>query len=162
MDDRLRDVCSACGFIHYQNPKMVVGCLPTWQDKVLMCKRAIEPQLGLWTLPAGYMENGESTLAGAQRETFEEAGATFSTAHLYRLFDIPYISQTYLFYRAELDSPDYSVGIESSDVRFFTQEDIPWESLAFPVVHDVLLEFFVDRKAGEFPIRTGLPTLRSK
>lgn len=158
MDDRLRDVCTACGTIHYSNPKVIVGSVPCWQDKVLLCTRAIEPQKGLWTLPAGFMENGESTLDGAKRETLEEAGASFSEGQLYRLFDIPHINQVYLFYLAELDSPDFSVGVESLEVKFFTEDEIPWDALAFPVIKDVLKEYFEDRQAGVFPVRTGLPT----
>lgn len=161
-DDRLRFVCDHCGIIHYQNPKIVVGSLPVWEDKVLLCKRAIEPQYGLWTLPAGFMENGESTLAGAERETFEEAGATFKNPHLYRLFDIPFINQVYLFYRAELVAPEFSPGVESLETRLFAEQEIPWEELAFPVIHDVLQEFFADRETGEFPVRAGLPTYRAK
>lgn len=161
-DDRLRFVCDHCGIIHYQNPKIVVGSLPVWEDKVLLCKRAIEPQYGLWTLPAGFMENGESTLDGAERETFEEAGAKFKNPVFYRLFDIPFIDQVYLFYRAELTVPEFSPGIESLEVRLFTEQEIPWSDLAFPVIHDVLQEYFADRKTGIFPVRSGLPTYRAK
>lgn len=161
-DDRLRYVCDHCGTIHYQNPKIVVGTLPVWEDKVLLCKRAIEPQYGLWTLPAGFMENGESTLAGAERETFEEAGATFANAHLYRLFDIPFINQVYLFYRVDMTSPEFSPGIESLEAGLFSEKEIPWDELAFPVIHDVLEEYFADRECGVFPVRTGLPTYRAK
>lgn len=161
MDDRLRYVCDHCGIIHYQNPKIVVGSLPVWQGKVLLCRRAIEPQYGLWTLPAGFMENGESTLAGAERETFEEAGAQINNSHLYRLFDIPFISQVYLFYRADLVGGVHSPGAESLETCLFEEADIPWHELAFPVIHDVLKEYFEDRKAGVFPVRTGLPVYRA-
>lgn len=157
MDDRLRYVCDHCGMIHYQNPNMVVGALITSGDKVLLCKRAIEPRHGYWTLPAGFMENGETTLAGAERETMEEAGAKMKNASLYRMFDIPYINQVYLFYRAELDGDNYAAGIESLEVALFEEKDIPWKDIAFPVVTDVLKEFYDDRKSGEFPVRTGLP-----
>lgn len=162
MDDRLRYVCEQCDTIHYQNPKVVVGTVPIWQDKILLCRRAIEPQYGLWTLPAGFMENGESTLEGARRETYEESGANFraSEASLYRLFDIPYINQVYLFYLAELDTPDFSAGIESLEVQFFTEDEIPWSELAFPVIHDTLKEYFEDRRNGNFIVRSGLPTFR--
>ena len=160
MDDRLRYVCDSCGMIHYENPKLVVGTLAYYQDKVLMCKRAIEPRLGFWTLPAGFMENGESSTDGAKRETWEEAGARYEDSSLYRLFDIPYINQVYLFYLAELEYPDYEAGIESLAVELMTEEEIPWDDLAFPVIHDVLREFFDDRKRGEFIVRTGLPKFR--
>ena len=161
-DDRLRFVCDHCGTIHYQNPKIVVGALPVWEGKVLLCKRAIEPQYGLWTLPAGFMENGEGTLAGAERETFEEAGATFTNAQFYRLFDIPFINQVYLFFLGEMTVPEFSPGIESLEARLFDEDEIPWNELAFPVIHDVLEEYFSDRKAGVFPVRFGLPTYRAK
>lgn len=157
MDDRLRAVCQSCQFIHYENPKIVVGTLTFYKDKVLLCQRAIEPQKGLWTLPAGYMENGESTVDGAKRETLEEAGAQVKNATIYRVFDIPYINQVYIFYLAESVAGDFSAGIESLDVGFFSEADVPWDSLAFPVMHDVLNEFFQDRKTGHFPVRVGLP-----
>ena len=140
---------------------MVVGSLSVWNDKVLLCKRAIEPQYGLWTLPAGFMENGETTLAGAERETMEEAGASFHNSKLYRLFDIPYINQVYLFYLADLKSADFASGVESLDTALFAEKDIPWDQLAFPVIHDILVEFFADRKTGHFPVRFGPPVNRS-
>lgn len=161
-DDRLRFVCGHCGIIHYQNPKIIVGTLPFWQDKVLLCRRAIEPQYGYWTLPAGFMENGEGTAAGAERETFEEAGAKVKNLSLYRLFDIPFINQVYLFYLAELITPDFSPGVESLDVCLFDEQDIPWQDLAFPVIHDVLVEYFADRNDKKFPVRFGLPNYRAK
>lgn len=161
-DDRLRYVCVNCNIVHYENPKVVVGSLPIWQDKILLCRRAIEPQLGLWTLPAGYMENGESTVDGAKRETFEEAGAQIVDATLYRLFDIPFINQVYLFYLARMPTSKHSPGIESLETRLFTEAEIPWQSLAFPVIHDVLKEYYADREKGEFPVRAGLPVYRAK
>lgn len=161
-DDRLRYMCDHCGIIHYINPKVVVGSIPVWGDKVLLCRRAIEPQLGLWTLPAGFMENGETTLAGAERETHEEAGADIINGRLYRLFDIPFISQVYLFYLADMASDAHSPGIESLETQLFAEHEIPWQELAFPVIHDVLREYFEDRKTGVFPVRTGLPLYRAK
>lgn len=161
-DDRLRYMCDACGIIHYINPKVVVGSLPVWQGKILLCRRAIEPQLGLWTLPAGFMENGETTLAGAERETFEEAGAEIINGRIYRIFDIPFISQVYMFYLAEMADEKHSPGIESLETQLFDEQDIPWQELAFPVIHDVLREYFEDRKEGVFPVRTGLPQYRAK
>jgi len=160
-DDRLRFMCNSCGIVHYENPKVVVGSIPVWQNKVLLCRRAIEPQYGLWTLPAGYMENGETTLAGAKRETHEEAGADIINTQLYRLFDIPFISQVYLFYLADMSSGKHSPGIESLETALFEEKDIPWQDLAFPVIHDVLQEYFEDRKKGVFPVRTGLPMYRA-
>lgn len=157
MDDRLRYVCESCHTIHYQNPNVIVGCLATWQGKILLCKRAIEPRIGKWTLPAGFMENGETTLEGAQRETLEEAGASFSEAKLYREFDIPSINQIYLFYLAELDSGKCQAGIESLEVGLFDEKDIPWGELAFPVMSDILKEYLVDQTNKNFPVRFGEP-----
>lgn len=157
MDDRLRAVCQSCKFIHYENPKVVVGTLTFYKDKVLLCQRAIEPQKGLWTLPAGYMENGETTLDGAKRETLEEAGAPVKNATIYRVFDIPYIDQVYIFYLAESIEGEFLAGIESLDAGFFKEDEVPWGSLAFPVMRDVLKEFFEDRKTGRYPVRVGLP-----
>ncbi|MBD2859206.1 NUDIX hydrolase [Spongiibacter sp. KMU-158] len=155
-DNRRRFVCDACDFIHYQNPRTVVGCLPVSGDKVLLCRRAIEPRLGYWTVPAGFMENGETMLEGALRETQEEAAATVKDETLYRLFDIPHINQVYVFFRGELDG-DYGVGPESLESRLFSEDEIPWSELAFPIVTDILLEYFEDRKTGEFPIRVTKP-----
>ncbi len=160
MDDRLRFVCESCNAIHYQNPNVVVGTLVYFGDQVLLCKRAIEPRLGFWTLPAGFMENGESTAEGAKRETWEESGVVYDKSNLYRLFDIPYINQVYVFYLAEMLSPVYKAGIESLEVQLFSEAEIPWDQLAFPVMQDVLLEFFEDRKKGQFPVRSGAPDFK--
>ncbi len=152
-DDRERFVCDECGVIHYQNPRVIVGCLPVYEDRVLLCRRAIEPRHGYWTLPAGFLENGETALSGARRETWEEARARVSDETLYTLFDLPHISQIYMFYRVALVDGKYAIGPESSDVRLFSQEEIPWSDLAFPVVVDTLKHFFSDRVGGQFPVR---------
>ena len=136
-DDRPRFVCDHCNIIHYQNPRVVVGCLPVAGSRVLLAKRAIEPQKGLWTLPAGFMENGETLLQGALRETWEEAQAKVVDEQLYRLFDIPHINQVYVFYRGNLDG-GYGVGPESLEVALFEEDEIPWAQLAFPIVTDLL------------------------
>jgi len=156
-DDRLRYVCPQCDVIHYQNPKVVVGCLPVAGDKVLLCRRAIAPRMGYWTIPAGFMENGETMLAGALRETREEAAAEVSDEVLYRLFDIPHINQVYVFYRAKLNG-GFGIGPESLESGLFSEADIPWSELAFPIVTDVLTEFFADRKTGEYPVRVSTPS----
>ena len=156
-DDRLRYVCSSCGAIHYQNPKVIVGALLSYKDKVLLCKRAIEPRLGKWTLPAGFMENAETTLEGARRETAEEAGVKFADGQLYRVFDIPKINQVYIFYRAELNDDNHEAGIESLEVDFFSADQIPWQDLAFPVMTDILKEYLQDRQSGNFRVRAGEP-----
>lgn len=154
-DNRERHVCEGCGVIHYQNPKIVAGCIPRWQDKVLLCRRAIEPRKGLWTLPAGFMENGETTEQAAQRETHEEACAEVQALSLYTLFNLPNINQVYMFFRAELVAPEYASGIESLDVDLFAEHEIPWNELAFPVVHESLKLYFSDLKAGIFHTYTG-------
>lgn len=154
-DDRHRHVCSQCETIHYQNPRVVVGCLVHSADRILLCRRAIEPRLGFWTLPAGFLENGETTLQGAERETWGEAGAKVSEATLYRLFDLPHIDQLYMFYRAKLVDDVFAAGTESLEVALFDEHEIPWSELAFPVVVEALREFFDDRRRGEFPVRSS-------
>ena len=154
-DDRQRFVCTSCEIIHYTNPRVIVGCLPVYEDKVLLCKRAIEPRKNYWTLPAGFMENGETTPEGAARETWEEARARVSNLELYRVFDVPYISQVYMFYRCDLDDGSYGVGPESLETGLYTQEEIPWNEIAFPVVYESLKESFLDVASGEFPIRVS-------
>lgn len=152
-DDRERFVCDNCHAIHYLNPKVVVGAIPVWQDKVLLCRRAIQPRKGFWTIPAGFMENGETSAEGAARESWEEALAQLGNQHLYRLFDLSNINQMYIFYRADLVDGQYGVGVESLESALFDEADIPWDELAFPVVFDVLKEFFDDRKTGRFDVR---------
>ena len=153
-DDRERHVCGSCETVHYQNPKIVVGCLPVWEDRVLLCRRAIAPRLGFWTLPAGFMENSETTLEGARRETWEEARARTEDETLYTLFDLPHISQVYMFFRAQLIGPAFASGPESSEVALFTEAEIPWSELAFPVVSATLEHYFADVRRGEYEFRT--------
>jgi len=152
-EDRERDVCSGCDTIFYQNPKVIVGCLPVHEGRILLCKRAIEPRYGLWTLPAGFMENGETTAEGAARETLEEAAAVAENLILYRLFDVPQINQIYVFYRCGIASGHYGVGPESLDSQLYDPDELPWDQLAFPVVKELLQEFLSDSSSGEFPIR---------
>ncbi len=154
-DDRSRFVCPSCHTIHYQNPRVVVGCLPVYGDRVLLCRRAIEPRREFWTLPAGFMENGESTLQGALRETWEEARARVDAPSLYRIFDLPHINQIYMFYRGELVDGAHASGPESLETALFEEADIPWQELAFPVVMEALREFFADRQSGQFPVRAS-------
>lgn len=154
-DNLPRHVCNACGIIHYQNPKVVAGCIPEQDGKVLLCKRAIEPRYGLWTLPAGFMENDETTAQAAAREAQEEANADIKITSLYTMFSLPHISQVYVMYRGELKNTDYSPGIESLELMLCSEKDIPWESLAFPVVTETLRLYFRDYKKGSFPIYTG-------
>lgn len=150
-----RHICPVCGTIHYQNPKMVVGAIPEWEDKILLCRRAIEPKYGLWTLPAGFMENGETTLEGAARETWEEAGARIEMGSLYTLFNLPHINQVYLMFRARLLDLDYRAGIESLEARLFAEAEIPWNNIAFRTVRATLELYFQDRRRGEFGFHFG-------
>ncbi|MGM3388877.1 NUDIX hydrolase [Stutzerimonas stutzeri] len=152
-DNRPRHVCNNCQTIHYQNPRIVAGCLPVWQGQVLLCRRAIEPRRGYWTLPAGFMENGETVRQAAERETLEEACARVTGLQLYTLFDLPHINQVYMFFRAELVDDDYRAGDESLEVQLFDQADVPWSELAFPTVGRTLEYFFADRVQQAFPVR---------
>jgi ADP-ribose pyrophosphatase YjhB (NUDIX family) len=148
-DNRPRYVCTHCGTIHYQNPKMVIGSIPVWEGggelQVLLCKRAIEPRHGYWTLPAGFMENEETTSQAAQRETEEEAGANVKLGPLFTLLNVAHVHQVHLFYLAELLDLDFAPGIESLDVRLFAEHEIPWDDLAFPTIRTTLELFFADR-----------------
>ncbi|MBW2366789.1 MAG: NUDIX hydrolase [Deltaproteobacteria bacterium] len=154
-DDRHRNVCDACHLIHYENPKMVVGTLPIRGGKVLLCKRAIEPELGKWTLPAGYLEHGETVESGAIRETREEAGATVDIIQPYTLFNLALIGQVYFMFLARLSENKFSPGKESLDVRLFSEINIPWNDLAFIVVAKTLQHYFADRATGVFPFHMG-------
>lgn len=154
-DDRPRYICDACDTIHYENPKLVVGCIPQWKERVLMCRRAIEPRYGLWTLPAGFMENGESTGEAAVRETREEANAHVEIEAPFSVFDIPRISQVYLMFRARLLDLKFGAGHESLEVRLFREEEIAWGELAFPAVERTLRLYFQDRQAGAFRMHCG-------
>lgn len=152
-DNRLRFVCNSCDIIHYQNPKIIAGCIAHHDHKVLLCRRAIEPRRGFWTLPAGFMENGETIQESAQRETWEEAEAKVSNPSLYTLFNLPHINQVYVFYRGEIVNGQFGAGIESMESQLFSEADIPWDELAFPTIKLTLKHFFKDRKAGEFPVK---------
>ena len=154
-DDRPRFICPECASIHYQNPKMVVGCIPVWEDRILLCRRAIEPRYGLWTLPAGFMENGETSQEGAARETLEEANARVAVGPLYSLFNLPHIDQVYMLFRGRLLDLDFHPGEESLEVRLFGESEIPWDALAFPVVTETLGLYFRDRAAGHANLRVG-------
>ena len=154
-DDRQRFVCSSCELIHYSNPRVIVGCLPVYEGRVLLCKRAIEPRKNYWTLPAGFMENGETTVQGAARETWEEARAKVSNIDLYRIFDVPYISQVYMFYLCDLDNGVHDVGPESLETNLYKESDIPWDEIAFPVVTQTLKSYFSDATTGDFPVRVS-------
>jgi ADP-ribose pyrophosphatase YjhB (NUDIX family) len=145
-----RHVCARCGTIHYQNPKLVVGCIGEWQGQILLCRRAIEPRLGQWTLPAGFMENGETTTQAALRETLEEACARIEIDDLFALINIPHINQVHLFYRGRLLDTDFAAGVESLETALFCEESIPWDELAFRSVRLCLRAYFADRRCGRF------------
>jgi ADP-ribose pyrophosphatase YjhB (NUDIX family) len=145
-----RHVCPACGTIHYQNPKMIVGTIPEWEGRILLCRRAIEPRQGLWTLPAGFMENGETTAQGAARETLEEANARVEVGELFSLYNLPHINQVYLMFRARLLDLQFAPGAESLEVALFEEKDVPWHKLAFATVEATLRAYFQDRREGHF------------
>ena len=153
-DNRPRYWCQDCETIHYQNPKIVVGAVPIWEGKVLLCKRAIEPRKGYWTLPAGYMENGETLQEGAARETWEEACATVAIGDLYTVFNLPHINQVYVFFLGDVEDGKYGVGEESSDAGLFALDDIPWDELAFPTIGRTLRFYIDDLARNDFPVRT--------
>lgn len=155
-----RHVCTCCGHIHYENPRLVVGCIATWEDRILLCRRAIEPRYGFWTLPAGFMENGETTAEAAARETLEEACAEIVVDKPFAMVNVAHINQVHLFYRGRLPVPEYAAGDESLETALFAEPDIPWNELAFRSVSFSLQLFFADRAAGRFDFHTtDLPPL---
>lgn len=154
-DNLPRHVCDRCGTIHYQNPKLVIGALAEWQDRVLLCRRAIEPRYGLWTLPAGFMENNETTAQAAVRETIEEAGARIELGPLFTLINVPHINQVHLVYRARLLDLHFAPGEESLDVVLFQETDIPWNEIAFRSIAMTLRFYFADRSRGSYEFHAG-------
>lgn len=151
-DTKERAICTACQTVHYENPLNVVGTVPYLGDRILLCKRNIEPRWGKWTLPAGFMELGETTLQGAARETEEEAGAEFEIEGLFTVLSVPRVGQVHLFYRARLLSDRFNPGHETLEARLFTEADVPWEEIAFRTVKDTLERFFADRRRGAFAV----------
>lgn len=154
-DNLPRWVCDACGTIHYENPKVVVGCIPEWEDRILLCRRAIEPRHGYWTVPAGFMENGETTAAGAARETLEEANARVEISALYAVYNIPHIDQVYMLFRGRLLDLDFSPGSETLETRLVTQDEVPWDQLAFMTVRNTLHHYYADRARGQYRFHMG-------
>ena len=150
-----RFVCESCQEVHYQNPRVITGCIAHWQGKILLCRRAIEPRKGSWTLPAGYMENGETMEQGALREAREETGANISLHTLYSVFDIESINQVYIIFRGVLLGPELTVGVECSEVRLFAPEEIPWDNLFYPAIGDLLERYVADLALGKFSLYTG-------
>jgi ADP-ribose pyrophosphatase YjhB (NUDIX family) len=145
-------VCPACQTIHYENPLPVVGTVPYWGDKVLLCKRNIEPRKGKWTLPAGFMELGETCGQGAARETDEEAGAQIEIGPLFTVLSVPQAGQVHFFYLARLLSDQFDPGIETMEVQLCAEEEVPWDEIAFRTVSETLRRFFADRKTGQWQI----------
>tara|TARA_Y100000588_G_scaffold252419_1_gene266959 strand:+ start:4200 stop:4748 length:549 start_codon:yes stop_codon:yes gene_type:complete len=152
-DNRDRYCCPDCSSIHYQNPKLVVGTLPVEENKILLCRRGINPRYGLWTLPAGFLENGETIVEGAFRETLEETSTEVEIQSLYTIFDIPHISQIYLIYLARLKNHDFGPTAESLEVQLFDESEIPWNELAFPFVERALVYYFKDQKNSTFTLK---------
>lgn len=149
-DSLPRHVCDICGAIHYRNPRLVVGALPVWEDRILLCRRAIEPRSGCWTLPAGFMENQETVAEAAARETREEACARIELGELYTMISVPHINQVHVIYRARLLEIDFAPGEESLEVALFDEASIPWQDIAFRTIAMTLRHFFADRAAGRF------------
>ncbi|MDO4681512.1 MAG: NUDIX hydrolase [Lautropia sp.] len=154
-DNRPREVCTVCHTIHYVNPRIVAGAVCTWENRILLCRRAIEPRYGKWTLPAGFLEIGETVSAGATRETVEEAGADASVTQLFSMIDVPHAEQVHIFYLARLNRPDLDPGVESLEARLFDEEEIPWDEIAFTTVETTLRWFLEDRRRGSFDVHEG-------
>ena len=154
-DDRPRFVCDVCHTVHYENPRMVVGCIPEWRNRILVCRRAIGPCYGKWTLPAGYLENGETVSEAAEREAFEEARARLDKLTPYALFNLTFVNQVYLIFRGKLVDAHYEPGDESLDVKLMTEDEIPWDQIAFSVIREILIRYFKDRKTGCFSFHMG-------
>lgn len=150
-----RHVCDACSTIHYSNPKMVIGCIPEWESKILLCKRGIEPRLGYWTPPAGFMENGETAEEGALRETLEEANARVEIGDLFTMLSVPQVNQVHIFYRARLLDLEFSPGVESLEVALFDEAQVPWKEIAFRTISTTLKHYYADRKQGCYGCHSG-------
>jgi ADP-ribose pyrophosphatase YjhB (NUDIX family) len=155
-DNLPRYVCDHCDIVHYQNPNIVTGCIPVYGAQILLCKRAIEPRYGLWTLPAGFMENAETLEQAAMRESMEEANANVQLQGIYTVLSLPHANQVYIMYLAELLDTNFSAGSESLEVKLFNEADIPWDALAFRTIHYTLKYFFEDRRRGQFEVRSHL------
>ena len=149
-DNLPRYICTVCKIIHYQNPKIVAGAVLEYEGRILMCKRAIEPRYGYWTMPAGFMENKETVSQAATRETYEEALAVPSQLDLYGVYNLAHGNQVYIMFQGKLDKPEFGPGAESLEVKLVEESDIPWDDLAFKVMTMTLKRYFIDRKVGDF------------
>jgi ADP-ribose pyrophosphatase YjhB (NUDIX family) len=154
-DNRPRHICDKCGEIFYSNPNIVAGCVPIWEDQILLCKRAIEPRFGWWTLPAGFMENGETTAEAAARETWEEACTRVDVRELYAIFNLPQINQVYMMFLAHMPVLEFAAGTESLECRLYSEDKVPWPELAFPTITHTLKFYFEDYKNGRFEQHFG-------
>ena len=154
-DNRKRHICVECETVHYQNPKIVAGCIPEFDNRILICKRAIEPRYGYWTLPAGFMELGETSPQAAARETLEEAKARVKIVSLFSIFNLPHVNQVYMMFRARLADVEFSPGDETLEVKLCQEDEIPWKEIAFTTVKQTMRLYFEDRKTGKFRIHTG-------
>ena len=154
-DNRERAICTVCQTVHYQNPLNVVGTVPSWGDQVLLCRRNIEPRYGLWTLPAGFMELGETVEQGAARETDEEAGAHFEMQGLLSVLSVVRVGQVHLYFRARLLDTVFAPGPETIEAQLFTEEQIPWDELAFRTVRETLKYYFADKRRGQFDVHVA-------
>lgn len=153
-DNRLRAICSECAYIHYENPRLVVGCIAEWEGRILLCRRDIEPRHGFWTLPAGFMENGETTAEAAMREALEESCADIAIDAPFAMVCISHISQIHLFYRGQLRDGRFAAGEETQEARLFSAAEIPWDDLAFRSVSFALERYLQDRQNGNFTFHT--------
>lgn len=153
-DNRERFVCQACSYIHYQNPRMICGTIPVFEDKILLCRRAIEPRKGYWTLPAGFMENGETIEEASVRETYEEALAVSVKPQLYSIFSLPHINQVHIFYKCDIKDGKFGAGTETLESALFSLDEIPWDELSFRTVIQCIKHYIEDVKTGVFPVRS--------
>lgn len=152
-DNRARSVCTACGTVHYVNPKLVVGSVPEYEGRILLCRRAIEPRKGFWTVPAGFMELGETLGEAALRETWEEALARVELGSLFSVVDVVHAGQVHVFFRARLPRPEFGAGAETLETRLFSPDEIPWDDLAFPSIRIALEHYVEDRQTGNVEVR---------
>lgn len=153
-DTKQRAICTQCQLVHYENPLNVVGTVPYSGERVLLCKRNIEPRKGKWTLPAGFMELGETTSEGAARETTEEAGAQFQMGPLLTVMSVPRVGQVHLYFLAQLEHEEFNPGFETQEAKMFSEAEIPWDELAFRTVQETLKHYFADKKSGLFGVHT--------
>ena len=154
-DNVPRHVCGDCGAIHYKNPLIVIGAIPEWEDCILLCKRAIEPRLGKWTLPGGFMELGETTGQAAIRETLEEAKARIELSEAFTMLSVPHVNQVHIFYRARLLDLEFGPGEESLEVALFKESEIPWREIAFRTTSATLKHYYDDRSQGAYRFHAG-------